>query len=147
MVASKTDSKRGWGVINNILQWSLLLSIALYLVVSKNDTRSSLGELDTRILRSEALTKQNEIRITLLANVDRRNRQRDKIMDKKTVYKVLKGKGSLKLTLCYRRLICLTGVKQTNDQTIRLAPSGAISLPQLHSQLSFRPDLKKVLFT
>ena len=102
MVASKTDSKRGWGVINKVLQWSLLLSIALYLAMSKNDTRSSLGELDARILKNEALLKQNEIRITLLENLDRRNRQMEKITDKKTVYKVLKGMELLlKPTLCY----------------------------------------------
>ena len=93
MVATKTDGKRGWGIINNVLQWSFLLSIALYLAVSKNHTRSSLRELDAIILRNEALPQQNEMRITLLENKGRRNRQKDGIMDKTAIYNLLKGKG------------------------------------------------------
>lgn len=100
MVASKTEEKRKWGVINNVLQWSFVLSIAIYLAVSKNDCGSSLRDLDARILRNEALPKQNEMRITLLENVDRKNSQMDKIMDKKAVYKLFEGKESFIPSLC-----------------------------------------------
>ena len=57
------------GMINNILQWSLLSSVCIYLVLTRRESVTAMGsmeQLTSRILKNEEATKRNDERITAL---------------------------------------------------------------------------------
>ena len=57
------------GIINNILQWSLLSCVCIYLVLTRRESVSSMGSMEhltSRILKNEEATKRNDVRITTL---------------------------------------------------------------------------------
>lgn len=57
------------GVINNILQWSLLFSVCIYLVLTRRESMSSMEQMNSRVLQNEGATTRNDVRIAALERI------------------------------------------------------------------------------
>ena len=86
MAASKTEDKRDWALINNVLQWTFLISTVVYLVVEKTGSIKMTGEPDVTLKRYEALLKKNEH--------EQGKSLPDKLADKETCLKRFEGRTS-----------------------------------------------------
>ena len=57
------------GMINNILQWTLLTSVCIYLVLTRREPVHFMGSMEQvtlQVLKNEEATKRNDVRITTL---------------------------------------------------------------------------------
>ena len=85
MAASKNEGNRDWALINNVLQWTLLISTVAYLAIEKTGSIKMIGEPDVRLKRQEALLKKKE--------QEQGKSLQDKLADKETCLKRFEGKN------------------------------------------------------
>ena len=79
------------GMINNKLQWSLLSSVCIYLVLTRRESVSLMGQVNSRISKNEEATARNDVRITGLEKMENKLKAERAILRKGERNSVLFG--------------------------------------------------------
>ena len=103
MVALADDGGkvRQRGIINNILQWSLLYSVCIYLVLTRRESVCLMGSMEhltSTTLKNEEATARNDVRITALERMGNKFKSERAILRKGEQERVMFGQYIKRIT-------------------------------------------------